>query len=219
MREEIKTNFNDISVLIKNENDKHVLNSNENHVLNICNSNSPENNSIENSDNIIENKRSENINIENINIGSQPQTTSETNIDQQKEKQEFNKLNTDEKIELIYDKLNTLEIKNKRKNNFKIKNRSKQNPFIQDFKNHKYKNEKIKLMEKIETKTLLQNIDSSTPQFADDIVVITIIYNESIIQILQKDLNKILNYMIENQLILNPQNSEHMRICFKNTKN
>jgi hypothetical protein len=66
---------------------------------------------------------------------------------------------------------------------------------------------------------LSQNIDSSTPQFADDSVAINIIYNESIIHTLQKDLNKILNYMIENKLILNPLKSDHMRICFKNTKN
>ncbi len=63
-----------------------------------------------------------------------------------------------------------------------------------------------------------QNIDSFTPQFADDVVVTSIIYNESSIQTLQKDLNKILIYKIE-KLILNPEKSEHMRICFKNTKN
>jgi hypothetical protein len=46
---------------------------------------------------------------------------------------------------------------------------------------------------------LSQNIDWSTPQFADDLVAINIIliYYESSIQTLQKDLNKILNYTIE----------------------
>jgi hypothetical protein len=44
-------------------------------------------------------------------------------------------------------------------------------------------------------------------------------YNESSLQTLQKDLNKILNYTIVNKRILNPEKFEHLKICFKNTKN
>jgi hypothetical protein len=66
---------------------------------------------------------------------------------------------------------------------------------------------------------LSQNIDLTAPQFADDVVVINSIYNDSDIKILQNHLNEVFKYKIENKMILNTEKSVHMRISLKNNIN
>jgi len=68
----------------------------------------------------------------------------------------------------------------------------------------------------IYTADLPEHVKVHLFMFADDMVLLNIIYSDSDIDILNNDLNVVFNYCNDNGLKINPCKSEHLRITLKN---